>query len=104
MQAGAIDGSPPWKYSLANSRAGNDSLSGFRCHADERLAATIIVTDAPLLPQQLERLADVDDAPVTLAISTGNRLPRTAANELQTTNAVSERRLAVLADAARDLF
>ena len=104
MRTEAGEGPPPWEYSLTNTRAEHDSLSGFRCHANGRVAATIIVTDAPLLPQQQEQLADVDDAPITIAVSTGNRLPRITANELQTIAAVSERRLAVLSDAARDLF
>ena len=104
MQSEAGDRSPPWEYSLSNSRVGSDLLNGYRCHVDGQVAATIIVTDAPLLPQQLEQLADVDDAPITLAVSTGNRLPRTAANELQKITAVSELRLAVLSDAARDLY
>lgn len=104
IKSQASAGKAPWKYSLANSRTENDLLSGFRCSTNGLVAATIMVTDAPLLPQQLEQLADTDDAPITIAISTGNRLPRIAANELQNIAVVSERRLATLSDAARELF
>lgn len=104
MRTETGDGSPPWEYSLSNSRVEHDLLSGFRCHVNGHVAATIIVTDAPLLPQQLEQLAGNDDAPITIAVSTGNRLPRITADELHNVAAVSELRLATLSAAVRELF
>jgi hypothetical protein len=101
VQARQSSGKAPWKNTLRKSAAGRFSMQSLRCRVAGNLRASIIVTDAPLLPQQLERLADVDTAPVTIAVSLGNRLPRVAADELQQVDVVSEQQLGTLLAATR---
>lgn len=96
-------GKAPWQYAVRTATAGDYNLQCLQCSTRGQQAASIIVTDAPLLPQQLERLADTGSAPVTIAVSVGNRLPRVARNELQQITAVSEQTLAVLVASASRL-
>ena len=94
-------GTAPWQNNLREARAGDYRLQRLHSQVNGVPAATIIATDAPLLPQQLQRLADLGDAPVTIAIALGNRLPRVPASELQQLRAVSEQTLALLLASAR---
>ncbi|MDH4125318.1 MAG: P1 family peptidase [Gammaproteobacteria bacterium] len=96
-------GTPPWQNKVRAARVADYRLQRLHCHVDGKQAATIIATDAPLLPQQLQRLADRGDAPVSLAVSLGNRLPRVDAGEMQQLTAVSEQTLALLVASARRL-
>jgi hypothetical protein len=50
----------------------------------------VIGTDAPLLPQQLGRLCDVDASPLTVALAKGNRVMRPRDSRAQELEAVSE--------------
>lgn len=94
----ASDGTVPWQSRRDHAVVGENSVDVLRCIIDKRPVATFIVTDAPLLPAQLERLADLDDAPVSIAVSTGNRLPYVDENQLHEAVAVSEARLRQLTD------
>jgi hypothetical protein len=96
-------GTAPWKHNVRTAHAGDYRLQRLHCLSDRERAATIIVTDAPLLPQQLQRLADCGDAPITVAVALGNRLPRVEVSELQRIDAVSEQTLAALVASARRL-
>jgi len=76
------DGDAPWstyRQVLDNDGGRTEIL---RCIVGARTVATLLVTELPLLPAQLERLADADDAPVTVAISIGNRLPYVEGGEM----------------------
>jgi hypothetical protein len=96
-------GTAPWQYNLRDARAGDYRLKRLHCVSDRQRAATIIATDAPLLPQQLQRLADCGDAPVTVAVALGNRLPRVEVSELQRIDVISEQQLALLLSAVQRL-
>ena len=50
----------------------------------------VLATDAPLVPEQLQRLCDTDDHDLTVAVSTGNRLQHGAAGEPGIVQALSE--------------
>jgi hypothetical protein len=63
---------------------------------------SVIGTDAPLLPQQLGRLCDADAGPLTIALTTGNRVTRQAAGHPQDVNAVSEEMLERLVGVLRE--
>ncbi len=96
-------GKTPWQNTLRDARVADYRLQRLHCQVEGKQAATIIATDAPLLPQQLQRLADLGDAPVTVAVALGNRLPRVEVDELQQIDAVSEQELAPLLTALRRL-
>lgn len=96
-------GKAPWQNTVRDARAGDFHLQHLRCNLKGTPAVTVFATDAPLLPQQLQRLADPGEAPVTVAVALGNRLPRVDANELQNIDVVSEQQLTVLLTAARRL-
>jgi hypothetical protein len=96
-------GKAPWRHSVRTAGAGDYAVQRLQCSVHGQLAASIVVTDAPLLPQQLQRVADIGDAPVSVAVALGNRLPRVASDELQQINAVSEQTLAMLVASARRL-
>lgn len=71
----------------------------------ERVAcgeAVLWATDAPLLPKQLGRLCEVSGAPFTLALNTSPLVVRPG-EEAHEIEAVSERRLADMLAAAREL-
>lgn len=97
VQSRKDSGNAPWVSDLQTTFSGEWETERLQCHAGERLLLSVIVTSAPMLPQQLERLADRDDAPFTVAISTGNRLPRVEDQELHEVSVISERELGVLA-------
>ena len=75
-----------------------------QCTLADRAVATIIVTDAGLLPQQLGRLADTDSAAFTVAVATGNRLPRVQHGELHMANVVAESTLHSITESLRQFF
>ena len=60
-------------------------------------------TNAPLLPRQLRRLCDTGDAPLVLALSLGNRLPRLRKGALGNVQSVSESSLGELLMLAHEL-
>lgn len=103
IQQQKSSGKAPWQNTVQDARVADYRLQRLHCHVDGKLAATILATDAPLLPQQLQRLADLGEAPVTIAVALGNRLPRVEVDELQQIVAVSEQQLAPLLSAARRL-
>jgi hypothetical protein len=77
-----------------------DRLEVLRVPAAERAHSICIVAcSAPLLPQQLVRLCDLDDSGLTLAFATGNRVTRQKNARAQRLTAVSESRLDDLVDA-----
>ncbi len=94
-------GKPPWISGLSSTVADQFQVDTARCVTGQETAACIIVTDAPMLPIQLARLADVGDAPITVAVSVGNRLPRASAGEVQQIDVISEEQLDTIVDAAR---
>jgi len=86
-------GRPPWSNEFSSARANSYLVESTRCVNDGDIAANILVTDAPMLPIQLERLADVGNADVSVAVSVGNRLPRVSGAEMHQIDAVSEAQL-----------
>jgi hypothetical protein len=82
-----------------------DALEVVRFHGADRAAnVTVIATSAPLLPQQLRRLCDLDDSGLTFAIALGNRVTRQAEARPQAITALSEARIAQFAAAASELL
>ena len=80
--------------------AGGDALEVLRFPAAERAGSVCIVAcSAPLLPQHLGRLCDLDDSGLTLAFATGNRVTRQQNATAQRVTATSESRLSALVDA-----
>ena len=100
IQSATGSGSAPWRHALSDVMADAYRLRTLRCFVGERAAATVIVTDAPLLPEQLERLADTDESSITVAVATGNRLPRVTAGQLHDVDVVSGRQLDTIVRAA----
>lgn len=100
IQQQESDGSAMWTNETFIWRSGDYHLQLLECHIGEEQAVTVIATDAPMLPQQLERLADIDTAPLTIAVSVGNRLPRVAADKLHQVDVLSEQQLTSLLAAA----
>jgi len=86
-------GPAPWDSQLGMISAGDYKVSALHSSVNDREAASILVTDAPMLPQQLARIAEVGRSDINVAISTGNRLPRVENGELHQVEAISERRL-----------
>jgi hypothetical protein len=66
-------------------------------------AATLWVTDAPLLPKQLGRLCEVSSAPLTLAVGVGTVLERRPAGEPAPVAAAGEAGLQELLAVAREM-
>ena len=93
-----------WDYRLRRIEVGDIVVEVLQCSTNGEPVATIIVTNAGLLPQQLGRLVDTDDAPVTVAVATGNRLPRVADGELHVADVVAEAKLLAIAAGLRRLF
>ena len=54
---------------------------------------TVFGTTAPLLPEQLERVCQQVDMPLTMAMATGNRVSRTKPTATQTIKVVSDQTL-----------
>lgn len=65
---------------------------------------TVIGTSAPLLPGQLERLADVDNSGLTVVVASGNRVTRSKDDQPQDIASVSELILAELVATTRVLL
>ena len=98
MKSRKSSGPAPWKSNRRSATIDGLSIDVLRCSLAQKLVATVIVTDAPLLPAQLERLADVGEAPVTVALSTGNRLPYVEAGQFHEVDVLPERRLEALVE------
>jgi hypothetical protein len=82
-----------------------DALALARYGAGDRASTvTVIVTTAPLLPAQLARVCDLDDAGLTLAVATGNRVTRQSHARPQRIAMCAESRLGVLLAAMDDLL
>jgi hypothetical protein len=101
MQTQTSFGKAPWRHTVRVVNSGDYGLQILQCSVARQAVVTILATDAPLLPQQLHRLADLGTAPVSIAIATGNRLPRVAVDELQQLSGISEQLLADLLATAR---
>jgi hypothetical protein len=85
---------------MQRREAGGDALELLRLPATERAGSVcIIACSAPLLPQHLGRLCDLDDSGLTLAFATGNRVTRQERARAQALTAASESRLNGLVDA-----
>lgn len=100
LQSGSGKGSPPWENKRRSSAADQYKIQSVKCVLGGRTVACIIVTDAPMLPEQLDRLADTGDSPITVAVSVGNRLPRVQNGEWHEVDVISEQVLAVVVRAA----
>jgi len=97
-------GTPPWDTDFSNARADAYQLDSAVFADTKGAAVRAFVTDAPMLPIQLERLAEAGDAQLTVAVSVGNRLPRVTNNEFQQVGVISEAQLdAVLAAAEKSV-
>jgi len=96
LQSGSGKGSPPWENKRRSSAADQYKIQSVKCVLGGRTVACIIVTDAPMLPEQLDRLADTGDSPITVAVSVGNRLPRVQNGEWHEVDVISEQVLAVV--------
>lgn len=86
-------GTAPWDFRTDTLTVGGFQVSALRCSVRDQSAASIFATNAHMLPQQLARLADVGRSGISVAISTGNRLPRIANGALHQVTAISERQL-----------
>jgi hypothetical protein len=93
-----------WENRLRRIAVGGINVQVLQSTIDHKLMTTIIVTDAGLLPQQLTRLVDTDNAPVTVAVATGNRLPRVADGELHVVEVAAESTVLKIAAGLRRLF
>jgi hypothetical protein len=101
LDAIASGTSTPSMPALAVQRreAGADSLEVARFPASGRTGSVCVVAcSAPLLPQHLGRLCDLDDSGLTIAFATGNRVTRQTDARPQVLAAVSESRLSAIAD------
>ena len=94
-------GKPPWSNEFSSARTGNYLVESARCEVDGDIAASILVTDAPMLPLQLNRLAAASDSPITIAVSVGNRLPRVSDGEMHQIDVVSEAQLDAIISALK---
>jgi hypothetical protein len=95
--ASAVGTSAP---KVQRREAGGDALDVLRFAATERAGSVCIVAcSAPLLPQHLGRLCDLDDSGLTLAFATGNRVTRQENARPQALTVTAESRLNALVDA-----
>jgi hypothetical protein len=93
------------EISIQSCAVDRDALEVVRFDGPDRAGcATVIATTAPLLPQQLRRLCDLDACGFTLAIATGNRVTPQADARPQAISVASEERFARIAKAARDFL
>lgn len=94
-----------WLVRSASATVGDYEVELLTCGGDGPADRVRIVgTTAPLLPGQLERLADIDDSALTVAVASGNRVTRQENAAPQALSAVSEAALAGLVAAARSLL
>ena len=96
-------GMPPWRNEMTAGKAGIFRVETFSCETDTGTVARLYACDAPMLPQQLQCLADIGDASITVAVATGNRLPRISDGFLHDVDAVSESQLAGIIQVAEQL-
>lgn len=90
-----------WSSRERDIDAGEHRIRILQCAAAGVPAATVIVTDAALLPQQLGRLVDTDHAAMTLAVATGNRLPRVEDGDLHHVEVAAEATVQAMVQAIR---
>jgi len=107
----AITGSTPAappptpEFSVQGCTVDRDELEVVRFDGpDAAGCATVIATTAPLVPQQLRRLCDLDACAFTIAIATGNRVTRQPEGRPQMIAVASELRFARIAKAAQDFL
>lgn len=93
-----------WGSRLREISVDQIKVNILQCTLAGRAVATIIVTDAGLLPQQLGRLADTDTAAFTVAVATGNRMARVQNGELHVADVVSESTLHSITDSLQQFF
>lgn len=94
-----------WPVKAGSAAVGDYEVEVLTCGGDGPADRVRIVgTTAPLLPGQLERLADTDDSALTVAIATGNRVVRADNAKPQTIQAATEKTLSELVAAARTLL
>lgn len=94
-----------WPSTGAVKSVDDYEIEYVRCGGpDPASQITVLGTTAPLLPGQLERLADVDSSGLTVAVATGNRIVRSKNDEPQRVESVSETLLDTLTQAARALL
>lgn len=93
IKAGKSIAAAPWVSRIKTLNAGTYSVSKLSCTANGIESVACYVTDAPLLPQQLLRVAETGDALICVAVSTGNRLPRVANGVDQQIDVASEKQL-----------
>jgi hypothetical protein len=102
---GSMPAAPAPEISLQSCTVDQDALEVARFDGPARAGCvTVIATTAPLLPQQLRRLCDLDACGFTFAIATGNRVTRQADGRPQAIAVASEERFARVAKAAVDLL
>lgn len=104
MQDQRSRGSAPWSSNRLRGDVAGHALDILRSSLAGETVATVIVTDAALLPSQLQRLTDVDDAAISIAVSKGNRLPYVEEGEFHKVYAVSEARLKELESGLKQLL
>lgn len=90
-----------WDSRRRDLEVGGNRVGILQCAAAGVPAATVIVTDAALLPQQLGRLVDTDQAALTVAVATGNRLPRVDDGDLHHVEVAAEATVQAMAQAIR---
>lgn len=93
-----------WQSRLRATGDDKVKVEVLQCALGGRPVATVIVTNASLLPQQLGCLVDTDDADMTVAVATGNRLPRVAGGEMHAVDVVGESTLRSITQQLRALF
>ena len=94
-----------WHPTGGSQTLGDFEVEVIRCGGPDLTSqVTVIGTTAPLLPGQLERLADVDNSGLTAVVATGNRVIRSKDDQPQDIASVSELILAELVATTRVLL
>jgi len=91
---------PPWSSNFSSARTDDYIVESSSLVSDGVTAANILVTDAPMLPSQLDRLAGLSKASISVAVSVGNRLPRLPGGEKHQVDVISEAQLDAVIRAA----
>ncbi len=96
---------PAWPVAGSSKAVSGYEIEFVRCGGPQLSSqVTVLGTTAPLLPGQLERLADIDNSGLTVAVATGNRLLRSQNDQAQHIDVVSETVLERLVEATRALL
>jgi hypothetical protein len=93
IKSGTNVATATWDSAIDTVKAGAYAVSKLSCTVNGVESVSCYVTDAPLLPQQLLRVAESGNALFSAAVSTGNRLPRVARGELHQIDVASEEQL-----------